>query len=77
VKCVIKLLRFECVARNSRSSPSSDRVPQKHGWKNVAAARIASTQVFVSRELFILYFYLSYWYDDQILGIVASELITT
>jgi len=36
-------LQFGCVARNSWSSPSSDCVLRKHGWKNVAAARIAST----------------------------------
>jgi hypothetical protein len=35
-----RLLRLECVAWNFWSSLSSDRVVRKHGWKNVAAARI-------------------------------------
>ena len=48
--------------------PSSDPVLWKHRWKNVAAARIASIPVFVSRELLILYCYLSDWFVDQILG---------
>ena len=41
LECVIKLLRFECVAWISVESPSSDRVSQSHGWKNIARVWIA------------------------------------
>ena len=42
LECVIKLLRFECVAWISVESPSSDRVSRSHGWKNIARVWITS-----------------------------------